>query len=175
MAQAFSELNLQAYVYSYEHIISSTIYPKMFGAVHTDDLPMLFAETLSNKVPPLISSNYWSAAFTNYSSNERKFNEDFLKYWVNYIKYDDPNFSQKFGLSQWDSFFDGSQMNMVDIERGGRVLRLKANDTKMTTGFSSHKCAFWNYTRLKNSASKIFCFDWKILALLSFCFSFFSF
>ena len=175
MAQAFSELNLQAYVYSYEHIISSTIYPKMFGAVHTDDLPMLFAETLSNKVPPLISSNYWSAAFSNYSSNERKFNEDFLKYWVDFIKYDDPNFSQKSGLSQWDSFLDGSQMNMVDIERVGRVLRLKANDTKMTTGFSSHKCAFWNYTRLKNSGSKIFCFDWKILALLSFCFSFFSF
>ena len=169
MAQAFAELNIQAYVYSYEHIISSTIYPQMFGAVHTDDLPMLFAETLSNKMPPLISSNYWSAAFTNYSSNEKKFNEDFLNYWVDFIKHDDPNFSQKPGISLWDSFFDSSQMNMVDIERVGRVLRLNANDIKMKTGLSSHKCAFWNYTRLKNSGSRIYCFDCKLLGLLFFC------
>ena len=89
----YSTLGLSAYEYSYEHYISSSPFPEIFGAVHTDELPMFFAETLSNKMPPLISCYQYSAAAHNYSNNERKFNEDFLNYWLNFIKYDDPNFS----------------------------------------------------------------------------------
>ena len=50
--------------------------------------------------------------------------------------------------------------------------RFKNPLSKKAFGLSSHKCAFWNYTRLKNSGSRIYCFDCKLLGLLFFCYRF---
>ena len=155
MAEVYTKLGQEAFVYYYEHIISSSIYPKIFGAVHTDELPMMFAEILSNKKAPLISDNYWSSAFHNYFDDERKFNENFLNYWINFVKHDDPNYSLNSGLSAWSSFINNSQMKVNGFSDVGRFLSLRTQDIKMNTGFSSHKCVFWNYTRLTNGAARV--------------------
>lgn len=150
MAEAYSKSGLEAYVYLYDHHISSSIYPEFLGSVHTDELPMLFAETLSNKKPPIISDNYWSSAYHNYSNSERKFNENFLNYWLNFIKYNNPNYALTNGLSKWNAFIQNYniKMNLTELSQ---YLYLKPDAIQIKTGFASHKCQFWNYT---NSAEK---------------------
>jgi carboxylesterase type B len=154
IAEVYSRLNLQAYVYSYEHLISTSIFPQVIGVVHTDELAMLFAQPLSSRTPPFISQNYWSSAYRSYSNAEKKFNENFLNYWINFIKYDDPNYSMNSGLNEWKPFVSNARMRFNFTDVGG-YLTLKADDIEMKTGYSSHRCVFWNYTRLVNSSNRL--------------------
>jgi len=50
MAEFYSRLKLNVYMYEYAFRIPTTIYPETMGVVHTDELPTVFAEQLSNKV-----------------------------------------------------------------------------------------------------------------------------
>jgi carboxylesterase type B len=155
ISEAFSKSGLEAYVYLYDHWISSSIYPKFLGAVHTDELPMLFAETLSNKKPPIISANHWSSAFHNYSSREQKFNQDFLNYWLNFIKYDNPSYELSNGLTKWNPFFENYNS---EKNKQSQYLILMPDAIRMKAGFHTDKCGFWNYTKLSvnSDAASIF-------------------
>jgi carboxylesterase type B len=50
LAKIYSKQNLDAYFYQYNFRISTGILPEYFGVVHIDDDPIVFAETLANKV-----------------------------------------------------------------------------------------------------------------------------
>ena len=162
MAETFTKSDMEAYVYLYDHKISSSIYPEVYGAVHMDELPMLFAETLSDKKQPIISDNMWSSAYHNYSASQRKFNQDFLNYWLNFIKYDDPNYKLSQELSKWNSFIDSSKKKLSWIENS-QYLFLKSNAIEMKTGFASHQCEFWKYTNRAAKKSEIFSLKYLIV------------
>ena len=174
MAEAYAKSKLDAYVYSYNHRISSTIFPEVLGVVHTDELAMVFAETLSSKIPPILTpDNFWSSIYNNYSSTEKRFNEEFLTYWTSFIKYDDPNYLIVGESKKWRPFVNSSinlnKLDAVSKMNAGSFIAFKADNIKMNTGFSSHKCAFWNYT-LNNANSLSFSnILVKIALVLNFC------
>jgi carboxylesterase type B len=76
-------------MYAY-HISTSNLLTR-YEAVHKDELAMIFAEPLSVKIPPLISTNIWTSTMHNYSVEERLISEQIATYWSNFIKNDDPN------------------------------------------------------------------------------------
>lgn len=76
-------------MYAY-HIYTSNLLTR-YEAVHKDELAMIFAEPLSIKIPPLISTNIWTSTMHNYSVEERLISEQIATYWSNFIKNDDPN------------------------------------------------------------------------------------
>ena len=88
--------------------------------------------------------------YGNYSRSfkDKKFAEKMITYWTNFAKYDDPNYSSDF--ENWEPFVakstDMSQMTAVEKMNKGRYLLFSNENIKMITGFSEHKCDFWNYT-----------------------------
>ena len=65
MPEIYSKLNNDVYFYEYSNRISTTIFPEIMGVVHEDELPILFDEQMSNKIPPILStSNYFHRPLT---------------------------------------------------------------------------------------------------------------
>ena len=111
------------------------------------------------KIPPILNpTNYFSGTYHNYSNVEKLFTENFLNYWINFVKYNDPNyFSSSSNLTNWQPFVDTStsltKMNASQKLATGRYLVFGQDSIYMKSGFASHNCDFWNYT---NSATKTF-------------------
>ncbi len=81
-----------------------------------------------------------------------------IKYWTNFVKFDDPNLSDNLinsNLETWIPFYYDpvilKTMTATEKMKNGLYLQFKKNSTKMITGFSSHHCDFWNNTRSNNS------------------------
>lgn len=151
MAEIYTHAKLESYVYSYNYRISTTNFPKSLGVVHTDELAVVFAEPLASKAPSIpASENNWSSAYHNYSNEEKKFTEDFLLYWTNFIKYNNPNYGLPKSYSPWKPFVNTllnlDRFNSSTKERIGNYLVFNGSYIKTVNGFESHKCAFWNYT-----------------------------
>ena len=91
LADVYSRLNVNTFAYVYGYRISTTDLPEKYEAVHRDELAMIFAEPLSIKTPPLISTNIWSSTKHNYSVEERLVSETIVRYWTNFVKNDNPN------------------------------------------------------------------------------------
>ena len=92
LSEIYSKLtDTNVYTYLYGYRISTTNVPIKYEAIHRDELATIFAEPLSIKTPPLISSNIWSATAHEYSIDERLISERIVQYWSNFIKYDNPN------------------------------------------------------------------------------------
>jgi carboxylesterase type B len=91
LAEYYAKLNLNVYVYLYGYRISTSPYPSIYGATHSDELAMVFGEPLSVKQAPLINFNPWSSTLTNYSIDERLISEQIINYWTNFIYNNDPN------------------------------------------------------------------------------------
>lgn len=82
-----------------------------------------------------------------------------IKYWTNFVKYDDPNFSDNLltsSLEIWKPFYYDSallkRMTAKEKMNNGQYLQLKQNNTVMIAGFSKHRCDFWNNTKDSNSS-----------------------
>ena len=80
-----------------------------------------------------------------------------ITYWTNFAKYDDPNYSDHLAtIEKWEPFAskstDLSVMSAVEKMNTGRYLLIANEKIKMMTGFSQHKCDFWEYT-LDSSAT----------------------
>ena len=151
MAEIYTHAKLESYVYSYNYRISTTIFPESLGVVHTDELAVVFAETLASKAPSVpAKENYWSSAYHNYSNEEKKFTEDFLLYWTNFIKYNNPNYGLPKSSNPWKPFVNTllnlDRFNSSTKMRIGNYMVFNGSYIKTVNGFESHKCAFWNYT-----------------------------
>lgn len=133
------------FFYSYDHRISSTIYPEIYGVVHADDLPMLFGETLAKKRYPLLSDNFWSSLFTKYSASERRFNVQFIKYWTNFVRSNNPNSGNPYDYTAyvpayWPKFVAGN--NVFEFE--SPYISLKENAIKSASyGIKKMNCSQW--------------------------------
>ena len=82
-----------------------------------------------------------------------------IKYWTNFIKFDDPNYSDSLlssYLEIWKPFYYDSTLlgNMTAKEKmnNGQYLQLKQNGTQMVAGFTMHHCDFWNNTKDSNGS-----------------------
>ena len=149
------------FVYTYSHRISSSIYPRNFGAVHGDELPVFFGEPISVKQQPLASINFWSSTIHTYPTNEKKFSEKLLKYMSNLIHFDTPNdldqdyddgedksnLIDTYGkLDYWPLFkFDYELLARQSKKwiESGNYLNLKAGQIKLSKGYAAHNCELW--------------------------------
>lgn len=71
-----------------------------------------------------------------------------MRYWSDFAKYDDPNYSQ--ANARWNQFGDRlslSYLSATNKMRVGQYLLLTNDNIGMTYDYSSHKCDFWNYTK----------------------------
>ncbi|RNA29356.1 acetylcholinesterase [Brachionus plicatilis] len=139
--------NNQVYLYLFAHRISSTPWPSWYGATHGDDLAFLFSYPLAtNTNGAFESENPWSKNTHRYSENEKKLNEEILKYWSSFVYNSDPNLANsariwpKYSLLNYDSDIG----NMTDPSEAGRYIILRSSGSKVGRGYSLESCQFWN-------------------------------
>lgn len=139
--------NDQVFLYLFAHRISSTPWPSWYGATHGDDLPFLFSFPLASKnTDKLISENPWNNQGHRYSANEKKLNEEIIRYWSNFIYNNNPNKGKeskvwpKYSLLNYDSDIG----NMTDPSEAGRYIILRSSGSKIGRGYSLEACQFWN-------------------------------
>ena len=86
-----------------------------------------------------MNSNHFSSTNHNYSNDEKKFTERFLSYWINFIKYNDPNYSvDDDDLENWKPF--GSKHSS---KHSVNYLKFGQDNIELIKGFEDHKCNFW--------------------------------
>ncbi len=84
--------------------------------------------------------------------------EKIIKYWTNFVKFDDPNYSDSLissNVEVWKPFYNSKPLkNMLAKEKlnNANYLVLNFNNTRMVSGLSKHRCEFWNNTRDSPSA-----------------------
>jgi hypothetical protein len=106
-------------------------------------------------LPP---GNIYSSTLYNYSSEDKLIVENFLSYFVNFIKYDDPNYStDKTNQVYWQTFM-GNDINLEQLNAQQKLTIAKylvfgQNATYMASGFSSHNCDFLGYVKSNNVVS----------------------
>ena len=80
LAFTFFANNQSVYAYSFTSRASTHFWPDWFGVTHTDELWFVFGKPL--RAGP---------GFANFTYAERKFARKILKYWSNFVRFDDPN------------------------------------------------------------------------------------
>lgn len=128
MARVYSSL---AYVYKYQYRLETSLIPaalvEYFGlATHADELDVTFGSVLTDY-----------ADFT--SDADKQFAQDVLTYWGNFVKYNNPN-GLNSSLTRWDPFLGGCSSEYEN----GKTIVFYNSGYQMQTGFSEHKCIFWN-------------------------------
>lgn len=148
VAELYASASLGVYMYEYAYGIESSRSDAAFGiAVHADEVPIVFGEPLSNKPPSF--QNQFSY---NYSVEAKRFSETVMNYWTNFAKYNDPNYSKSPGDSQYWQALNEQSTNLNTLTAAeklntARYLRLTNDAITTVTGFGSHQCDFWNYTK----------------------------
>ena len=105
-------------------------------------------------MPPLLGDNDYAASNNNYTLAAKLFTEKVNKYWTDFCKYDDPNYSKSIRDKDfWMPF--GNKINLNHLSANekmstGKFLLLTNDEISMTRDFSRHQCKFWNYTRDSN-------------------------
>ena len=121
-ADIYSRFDQNAFVYLYDHKFYYSDRVPEEGADHGAEIAILFAYPLSSK---------------EYPEDEKLFTEEFIHYWTNFIKYDDPNISNS-GSVAWLPF-------NTDNTPEKNVILLKANHTRNTKySLADPKYTFWN-------------------------------
>jgi len=103
-------------------------------------------------LPPILpTDNWYTSTKHNYSVDGKKFTENFLYYWTNFIKYNDPNYLRpNIKTESWLPFSDDSKTlekaNASAQLTSARYLVFNQNDFIMSNDFSVHQCDLWGYT-----------------------------
>ena len=132
IANVYSKSGQNAYVYKFQYRTPTSQIPSdlvdYFGtATHADELFVTFGYllTASEKVA---------------TGEDKKFTQDILAYWSNFVKFDDPNGIGFSSLTKWQPFL----ANKSDKDETGRTIVFKNSGNSLQTGFSENKCNFWN-------------------------------
>ena len=142
LGDMFAELNNNVYMYLYSHRVSSTPWPKQYGAVHGDDLAFTFAFPLQTKNT---SSQAWSMPHGDYFKNEKLLANEIVNYWANFVKYDSPNEPDR--EAEWPEYrlikrtyseFARSQ------DLSAKYMVFKSTGNRASRGYSLETCIFWN-------------------------------
>lgn len=149
LAKYYAQLNQSAYVYEYGHKLSvSENKPRVNGASHAEEIPILFAQ-------PLFDHSYFTEA-------ENLFSQRLVRYWGSFVSDGVPS------LTDWPDF-NGTSVNL-----NRNVLFLKSdNITNMIYLENDSVCKFWNNLSIAYVASQcgtigvsfFLCFFLVILAI----------
>jgi carboxylesterase type B len=163
-ANYLAKFNSTVYMYLFAHRISSTPWPRWFGATHGDELAFTFAHPIVQRQPiydpdyhyeDKTSVNPWSHPNHRYLNSEKQLTIEIITYWSNFAKYNDPNGKEE-KLKHWppytlfeqnfDQSFNASSniSNMTNLHDSGRYMILKTNGTKVSRGYSLEICQLWN-------------------------------
>ena len=106
--------NFNVFTYYYNYQISTSEFSSHYTAVHEDELAMVFAQPLSNKSQPfLTTSNKWPpTSSSTYGSIEKTIASYFVNYWSNFVKTGNVNGN---GYTNWPAWTSaaGSFLNMT--------------------------------------------------------------
>ena len=88
---------------------------------------------------------------SNHSRESKRFTEKVIEYWTNFAKYDDPNsLKPSMDSEYWQPFAESSiNLDILTAQEKlnvGRYLLMENSAIRTSTGFSTFKCDFWNYT-----------------------------
>ncbi len=158
LSDFFAELNNNVYMYLYSHRVSSTPWPKQYGAVHGDDLAFTFAFPLQTKNA---TSNVWSMPHGEYFKNEKLLANEIVNYWSNFVKYDTPNNPEK--EVEWPEYKlikrteDEFSRNQ---DLSAKYMVFKSTGNRVSRGYSLEACIFWNsyLPRVLKNHGKFFIF-----------------
>ena len=72
-----------------------------------------------------------------------------LKYWFNFVFYDDPNYNKESSQADfWQPFNkELSNLNAYDKMKNGNFLLMQNSSFEMKSDFSSHNCKTWGFTK----------------------------
>jgi acetylcholinesterase len=148
LADYYAKYNNNVYMYLYAHRISSTPWPSWYGALHGDDLAMIFAlPLLMNRQYAFTSINPWTNPKHIYLNSERLLSLDIITYLSNFAKYSTPNkpFDDS-SIRIWPKYtiYKPSIRNSTIESTFGQYIILKINGTRVNRGFSVEQCQFWN-------------------------------
>jgi carboxylesterase type B len=89
----------------------------------------------STKLLPLISENPFSSSLTNYSAEERLICESMVKYWINFVKSDNPG-------EEWPKFNNG------DKSAKRAIMFLNGNNSKLLNySINDQLYQFWTNSK----------------------------
>lgn len=147
LADAYSKFN-NVYLYEYNHFPSFPKFPTLFGVVHSYDLITSFGIPLAIKTPPLISKNIYSPVYHNYSSSEREYSLKHMKYFMNFVKFDNPNDSkERNGMKSWSSLKVASKFKFYNFDKNpkiaGAFFEMGQNNFKMSNNYTNIYCNIW--------------------------------
>lgn len=146
LAESFSVKNNKVYVYNYAYrfftsLIPSNLVPYLGPATHADELIMTFGFVLSDDL----------ALFTD--DKEKLFNLEIVKYWTNFVKYNDPNgINTQTGVI-WETFLNSSSKKLDSFVNDGKYISFTNDAIQMKKGYASHNCDFW-YSNASRIGSK---------------------
>lgn len=125
-AQIYADSNQRTWLYEFKYKNSQSDRPYFYYAAHGDEIPYLFARPQSNEINSTYVPSY----------EDRIFSEKMIAYWMNFIKNNDPNFpSFPTQAVYWQQF---------TTTVGQQILFQNYGGIQSQTGYSSHRCNFWN-------------------------------
>jgi len=139
LAEVFSKAGQKVYVYEFKFRNIASSFDSIYGqTVHAEDLVFTLGIPLSEeKFDEFL-----------YTPREKLVTEIILNYWINFIKYDDPNFEKKKEDLIWNPYAENSNsmngLTASEKTKIGRYLLLGARN-EMKIGFSSHQCDAWEF------------------------------
>ena len=137
----FAKFNNQVYMYLYSHRISTTPWPRDYGAVHGDDLALTFAYPLAENRDNNATSNPWASPDAVYFKNEKLLASEMIEYWANFVRFDNPNEPTN-AVNQWPQYKAASGSAQEQLNAQYIVFRSTGN--RPSRGFSLESCILWN-------------------------------
>ncbi|XP_054556702.1 cholinesterase isoform X2 [Talpa occidentalis] len=114
----FSELGINAFVYSFEHRSSKLPWPEWMGVMHGYEIEFVFGLPLERRV--------------NYTKAEEGLSRSIMRSWANFAKYGNPDGTQS-NKSRWPVFNSSEQ----------KYLTLNAESPGVHTKLRRQQCRFW--------------------------------
>ena len=104
----------------------------------------------------MLTQNPFSSITHNYSSDSKKFTENFISIWANFVKHDNPNYGKnKSERDYWKSFLDEpADLKSSSKLTNGNYISFNNREISMKSDFSMHMCNFWDGNSRKNDNKK---------------------
>lgn len=142
------------YLYLFAHRISSTPWPRIYGATHGDELVFTFAHPLADlsrqsNQQTVSAAVTWNNPTHRYLRSEKALGNEIVYYWSNFAKYDSPNGPVNYhSYKNWPQYtlFEENfeSTNLTNLNESTRYLILKTNGTRISRGYSLDSCQFWS-------------------------------
>ena len=151
LANHVAKHNNSVFMYLFAHRVSSTPWPRWYGATHGDEMAFTFAQPIAthSSGESASAASPWTNPSHRYLNSEKLLTSEIISYWSNFAKFDSPNgVSTAASYKIWPEYTLFEQnfesTNLTNLNESGRYMILKTNGTKVSRGYSLEICQFWN-------------------------------